>query len=232
MIGKIVGSTIGVIIRLILLIATPIKDIFEDIADLFNVFKVGFDSIPAPLQKIIKIVGIIAALIIAGPVGAVIALIAIFDDLFTYLRGGKSVIGSFFNKLKDGMKSIKDDWDYYYNKAKTVFEKLEAIVVKPFKKIKEWVDWLKNTFAKGKDFVINSVIKAKDFVNQSTTNSVPPSYTTSNNSSNSTSTANSNNTVKNENTFNVYGSGNANSTAKATANTLTGVTIRNLQGVY
>lgn len=228
-IGKIVGSTIGLLIRLLLLLAIPIEEIFNAFSDVFNLFKTGMDSMPEPLAKVIKIIGIIAALIIAGPLGAVIAVIAILDDLFTYFKGGKSVIGGFFKVFESGMGKIKDGWDYYYDKAKGTFEKLEDKAKKTWEKIKEYS---KSLWEKGKDFVVNAAVKVEGFTNKVGNNMLPTSYATTNSNTNSTSTANSNNQIANSNTFKIYGSKDATTTAKTTASVLTGLSQRNLQGVY
>lgn len=97
-IAKAIGSIIGIIVRVVLIIGEIIAFLWKITSPIVAIFKL-IDEIPGPMKKIIEIIGIIAALIIAGPIGAVIALIAVLDDLFTYFKGGKSVIGNFFNKI-------------------------------------------------------------------------------------------------------------------------------------
>ena len=181
------GSSIGIIVRLILTIAQAIGTVYEMFAKLSILFWKLFDSMPEPLQKALKIIVAIGLLIMAGPVGAVIALIAALDDLFTYLRGGKSVIGSFF----EGIFGDKKD----------------------------------------KNSIANVGNKVKDYNTNYKNNNVPSSYATTNNTSHNTTTANSNNQVSNTNNIKVYGSSDPKATGKATANVLTGISIRNLQGV-
>lgn len=104
-IAKVIGTAIGVVARILLTVAKVIGTIISVVSKVASIIGQLLSKIPAPLQKIMKIIALIGLLIMAGPVGAIIALIAALDDLFTYLRGGKSVMGSFF----DGLFGKKED---------------------------------------------------------------------------------------------------------------------------
>ncbi|WP_034438003.1 hypothetical protein [Clostridium ihumii] len=107
-IGKVLGSTIGIILRGILMIGQIVTPIFSIISKFIKFIINLIDKIPGPIKNIIKIIGLIAAAILAGPLGAIIGVIAVIDDLFTFLRGGESVIGNVFNKFKDkGLSAIE-----------------------------------------------------------------------------------------------------------------------------
>ncbi|WP_297428636.1 hypothetical protein [Clostridium sp.] len=98
-IGKIVGTVLGVILRILIILGEAIGGIITIISKIVGAVKGLFDMLPAPIKNIIKLIAAIGLIIMTGPVGAVIALIAVLDDLFTYLKGGKSLIGSFFDNL-------------------------------------------------------------------------------------------------------------------------------------
>lgn len=248
-IAKIIGSALGIILRLILTVGKVLSPIFSIISKILGIIISLIDKIPEPVKKILKIIGAIAALIVAGPLGAIMLVIAAIDDFLTFLSGGKSVIGSVFDffkekgstaieyvkgkfsnlkeKFKEGMAAIKDDWSRYWDKAKNTLDKLEEKAKKVWGNIKEWS---KGLWEKTKDFATNIGAKIEVF-NKNSNENFPPDYVNSNSVSNSTSMANSNNKITNTNTFNVYGS-----EAETTANTInrkiTGVAIRTVQGVY
>jgi hypothetical protein len=187
-IGKVVGSVLGVVLRLITTLGEAIGGVVTIISRVATDVKELLDMLPKPLKDIIKLVAAIGLIIMSGPVGAIIALIAALDDLFTYLKGGKSVIGSFFDGLfgKDDKKQTSN--------------------------------------------VANAANKVQQY-NKNNSSAVPRNYTTNNTSTQSSSKTNSDNTIHNDNKIYVYGSGDANSTAKAVQNKFTGLQIRNLQGV-
>jgi ElaB/YqjD/DUF883 family membrane-anchored ribosome-binding protein/Holliday junction resolvasome RuvABC DNA-binding subunit len=253
-IGKIIGTTLGIILRIILVIIQTLGYGIDIVGKLLNfIFKL-FDSIPEPAKKVLTIIALIAAAIAAGPIGMILLLIAVLDDLFTALRGGKSVIGGVFNFLtdkakstgenvikgfsnlkstfKNGMTNIKSDWDSYWNKAKGVLSALEDKAKNTWAKIKEWSKGLWDN-AKDKLANIGSSIssKVKDFsVNANVYHSLAPGYIAPNTTNNSNATTNHNTTNNNTNNFNVY-SNNPQAAANATVNRLTGINTRNMQGV-
>ena len=107
-IGKVIGSTIGIILRGILMIGQIVTPIFSILSKFIKFIINLIDKIPEPIKNIIKVIGLIAAAILTGPLGAIIGVIAVIDDLFTFLRGGESVIGNVFNKFKDkGLSAIE-----------------------------------------------------------------------------------------------------------------------------
>ncbi|MFV3013557.1 hypothetical protein ACLD43_17610 [Clostridium botulinum] len=250
-IAKVIGSAIGIILRILLLIFRVLEPIFSIVSKIVG-FVIGLiEKIPGPIKKILKLIGVIAILIMMGPVGAVIALIAVIDDLFTFLRGGKSIIGSVFGYFKDkgldAMRSIKNKfndlkeslkekikengWDEYYENAIKVFESIREKAKEVWGDIREWS---KGVWDKTKEFFTGSDVKEKvEVYNKDIKGSkaVAPNYTNSNSVANNTTTSNSNNKVSNTNTINVYGTD-----SKSTANTidkkLKGVNTRNLQGVF
>lgn len=105
-IGKVVGSVLGIVLRLITTLGEAIGGIVMIVSRVATDIKELLDMLPKPLKEIIKLIAAIGLIIMSGPVGAIIALIAALDDLFTYLKGGKSLIGSFFDGLfgKDDKK--------------------------------------------------------------------------------------------------------------------------------
>ncbi|EHN17020.1 hypothetical protein [Clostridium sporogenes] len=250
-IAKVIGSAIGIILRILLLIFRVLEPIFSIVSKIIG-FVIGLiDKIPGPIKKILKLIGVIVALLMAGPVGAIILIIALLDDLFTFLRGGKSVIGSVFGFFKekglDAMRSIKNKfgdlkeslkekikengWDEYYENAIKVFEGIREKAKEVWGDIKEWS---KGVWDKTKEFFTGSDVKSKvEVYNKDIKGSkaVAPNYTNSSNVSNNTTTANSNNKVNNTNTINVYGN-NPNANANAIGKKLTGINTRNLQGVF
>lgn len=250
-IAKVIGSAIGIILRILLLIFRVLEPIFSIISKIVG-FVIGLiEKIPGPIKKILKLIGVIVALLMAGPVGVILLIIALLDDLFTFLRGGKSVIGSVFGFFKekglDAMKSIKskfgdlkeslkekikeNGWDEYYDNAIKVFEGIREKAKEVWGDIKEWS---KGVWDKTKEFFIGSDVKEKvEVYNKDIKGSkaIAPNYTNSSSVANNTTTANSNNKVSNTNTINVYGN-NPNANANAIGKKLTGINTRNLQGVF
>lgn len=250
-IAKVIGSALGIVLRILLLIFRILEPIFSIVSEIVG-FVIGLvEKIPGPIKKILKLIGVIVALLMAGPVGAIILIIALLDDLFTALRGGKSVIGSVFGFFKekglDAMRSIKskfndlkeslkqkikeNGWDEYYNNAIKVFEGIREKAKEVWGDIKEWS---KGVWDKAKDFFTGSDVKSKvEVYNKDIKGSkaVAPNYTNSSSISNNATTSNSNNKVSNTNTINVYGS-DSKSTADTIGKKLSGINTRNLQGVF
>ncbi|KEI75875.1 hypothetical protein [Clostridium botulinum] len=253
-IAKIIGSAIGIILRILLLIFRVLEPIFSIISKIVG-FVIGLiEKIPEPIKKILKLIGIIAALIMAGPVGVILLIIALLDDLFTFLRGGKSVIGSVFGFFKekglDAMRSIKNKfgdlkeslkekikengWDEYYENAIKVFEGIREKAKEVWGDIKEWSKgvWDKTkeffTGSDGKDIKEKVEVYNKDIKGSK---AIAPNYTNNSSTANNNTTSNSNNKVSNTNTINVYGN-NPNANANAIGKKLSGINTRNLQGVF
>ncbi|NFC86249.1 hypothetical protein EXN13_00750 [Clostridium botulinum] len=253
-IAKVIGSAIGIILRILLLIFRVLEPIFSIISKIVG-FVIGLiEKIPGPIKKILKLIGIIAALIMAGPVGVILLIIALLDDLFTFLRGGKSVIGSVFGFFKekglDAMRSIKNKfgdlkeslkekikengWDEYYENAIKVFEGIREKAKEVWGDIKEWSKgvWDKTkeffTGSDGKDIKEKVEVYNKDIKGSK---AIAPNYTNNSSTANNNTTSNSNNKVSNTNTINVYGN-NPNANANAIGKKLSGINTRNLQGVF
>ncbi|KIS22014.1 hypothetical protein [Clostridium botulinum] len=253
-IAKVIGSAIGIILRILLLIFRVLEPIFSIISKIVG-FVIGLiEKIPGPIKKILKLIGVIAALIMAGPIGVILLIIALLDDLFTFLRGGKSVIGSVFGFFKekglDAMRSIKNKfgdlkeslkekikengWDEYYENAIKVFEGIREKAKEVWGDIKEWSKgvWDKTkeffTGSDGKDIKEKVEVYNKDIKGSK---AIAPNYTNNSSTANNNTTSNSNNKVSNTNTINVYGN-NPNANANAIGKKLSGINTRNLQGVF
>lgn len=191
-IGKFAGGIVGFLIRIISMIVQLAGLIIKLTSPIFQVISAigeigkAFDNLPGPIKTTLKLIGL-AIIAITAPI---LALVAALDDLFTYLKGGKSLIGDFFNFLFGG------------NGNKT-----------------------------NANSVANVGNKVQEY-NKNNSSSVPRNYT-NNNTSNNNTTSNSNNKVSQQNTFHVYGTGNANSAANTIASKVNqnGIFTRNLQGV-
>ncbi|EGT5649327.1 hypothetical protein [Clostridium botulinum] len=250
-IAKVIGSAIGIVLRILLLIFRVLEPIFSIVSKIVGFVIDLIEKIPGPIKKILKLIGVIAALIMAGPVGVILLIIALLDDLFTFLRGGKSVIGSVFGFFKekglDAMRSIKskfgdlkeslkekikeNGWDEYYENAIKVFEGIREKAKEVWGDIKEWS---KGVWDKTKEFFTGSDVKEKvEVYNKDIKGSkaIAPSYTNNSSTANNNTTSNSNNKVSNTNTINVYGN-NPNANANAIGKKLSGINTRNLQGVF
>lgn len=249
-IAKVIGTIIGVLLRIIMIIgkiAAVITKILIPITSIIKaISKLGdtFSKMPEPVKKAVKIIGGLIMLIL-NPILLVIGLI---DDIMTYFRGGKSVIGSFIDKIvnksetagkiiKGIMTTIKAiltgglsllPWDNYWKKAKETFENIKDKAKETWDKVKEWSE---GKLDKAKEFIQGAKEKVSGFNNNINNNSTA-SYVTTNKSTSNNTTSNSNNKVTNHNNINVYGSSDSKSTANAVSNNLTGISTRNLQGVF
>ncbi|MBS5330572.1 YtxH domain-containing protein [Limosilactobacillus oris] len=248
-IAKVIGTIIGVLLRIIMIIGkilgvlweltTPIRYIFKLIGKLGD----AFTNMPEPVKKAIKIISGILMLLLSP----ILLIIGLIDDIMTYFRGGKSVIGSFIEKItsksetagkiiKGIMTTIKAiltgglsllPWDNYWKKAKETFENIKDKAKETWDKVKEWSE---GKLDKAKDFIAGAKEKINGF-NSNINNNSTASYVTTNRSTSNNTTSNSNNKVTNHNNINVYGSSDSKSTANAVSNNLTGISTRNLQGV-
>lgn len=247
-IAKAIGTIVGILLRIIMIIGkivavilkigSPIIKIVQLIGKLFG----AMGKLPEPIKKMLK-----ALMLLLNPL---ILIIGLIDDIITYFKGGESVIGSFIDKVKGKSeaagKVIKGilktlsavltgglslvPWNKYWKEAKETFEKIKNKAKETYEKIKEWS---KGKLEDAKEFLTGAKEKMNGF-NNAVSNNTAASYVTSNksNTDNSVTTSNSNNKVVNNNNINVYGSGDAKSTAKSTADTLTGINTRNLQPVF
>ncbi|MCB2297799.1 hypothetical protein [Clostridium tagluense] len=170
-------------------------------------------------------------------------------------------IQGFYTNIKKGAGDIAAPFIAFGEKVQSIFEYIGEIIDDIKKKINSIVKPIANAVnaVKGTpDNVVNvvkgapgNILKAAQGIPgdifsalkgagdkisalaiQSKVNyAVPPVSSTKNTNSTSSSVANSNNKSSNTNTFNVYGTS-PTSTASAIGKTLTGINIRNLQGVY
>lgn len=249
-IAKVIGTIIGVLLRIIMIIGkilgilwkltTPIRYIFKLIEKLGDTFS----KMPEPVKKAIKIISAVLMTILSP----ILLIIGLIEDIMTYFRGGKSVVGTFIDKIasksetagkiiKRIITTIKAiltgglslvPWDRYWNRAKETFEKIKDKAKETWDKVKEWS---KGKLDKAKEFIQGAKGKVSGF-NNSTNNNLTASYVTTNRSTSNNTTSNSNNNVTNNNNINVYGSSDSKSTANAVSNNLTGISTRNLQGVF
>ncbi len=253
-IGKFVGTILGSILRILLLIFRVLEPIFSIVSKIIS-FIIGLiEKIPGPIKKILKLIIAITAVIMAGPVGAIVLLIALIDDFFTFLRGGKSIIGSVFGFFRekglDAMRSIKskfedlkeslkqkikeNGWDEYYNNALKCFEGIRKKAQEVWADIREWS---KGVWDKTKDFFKGEKgVEMKNSVQHYNKNiaskpNVPPSYATNNKVSNSTNTSNSNNKIANNVEIKVS-SNDPKGAANAIGSKIKGINTRNLQGAF
>ena len=248
-IAKVIGTIIGVLLRIIMIIGKILAIIWKLTAPIVYIFKLigklgnAFSKMPEPVKKAVKIITAVLMTILSP----ILLIIGLIDDIVTYFRGGKSVIGSFIDKIvnkstKAGkvisliVKTIKAiltgglsliTWDKYWKKAKETFEKIKNKAKETWDKVKEWSE---GKIEKVKDFANGLKEKVQSF-GESIVNNTAANYVTSNTNkiSNNTTTSNSHNTTSN--TINVYASRDAKGAVNAINNVLTGISTRNTQGV-
>lgn len=164
-IGKVIGPIVGLLIRIIAIILKIGAVLFKITSPVFHIIELigeigsAFDKLPDPAKKAMKIIGAII-LAIASPI---LAILALLDDLFTYFRGGKSLIGGTIDKISGkfgslvskisnfatGVKHIFSDLGDYIKKL--IDEKIEYIE-KKFPIIKNAIDFGKNVKGKWDQF--------------------------------------------------------------------------------
>lgn len=254
-IAEVIGTIMGFVLKLLInlgkligfiwKLTAPIRYIFSLLKKLGNSIKNAPEGVKVAVKAIIGILVLMFA--------PFLILIALVDDFFTFLRGGKSVIGDFFSgfkkfgsnaiskiheklstlkkSFKDGMSNLKQGWDEYWERASKRLDDIKEKAKGILKDIKEWGQGI---WDKGKDFASKMGKKVVEFVGgEDTGNSVanaPKSYVTNNSKKSSINTSNSNNKISNENTINVYGK-DANTTASAVDKRLKSISMRNQQGV-
>lgn len=182
-------------------------------------------NLPGIGKTIGSIIGVIVR--VALEIGKVIAvLFKLTSPIFAIIR--------LFDKLPDSVKKF----------GKVAIAIIMAIA-SPILLIIGLIDDLMTAFEGGKS-IIGSIFgigndkktlsnvgtKVQDYNNNPRINNVPSNYATNNTSNSSVSTtSNSNNKLSNQNTFNIYGGKDANSTGTVVANKVNGLNIRNMQGV-
>lgn len=238
-ISKVVGGIIGVLIKIISIILKIGAVLFKLTSPIFNIIELigkiqdKFESLPEPVKKVLKEI----ALLIIGLASPVLALLALLDDMMTYFKGGKSLTGTFIDKVGKAFDSTSEkikNLIAYFKKFKD--EIMNSSIVKGLEEFKNGIEEGINDIGKF-DFKgllgdLNSKING---VSASNMNNAVSNYTTSNirNMTNSsTTTQNSHNSIKNDNKFYVYGGNDANSTGKAVKNNVNGIILRNLQGGF
>lgn len=233
--AKIIGTILGSLFRLILDAIQTIGIVLKPIINTISFIIEIIGKIPAPLKAIIALVIALEIALSTGPLGILLLIIAALDDIFTYFRGGKSVIGSFFDKFKEGanaIKDIKNGWNSFWGGIENFIDRIREKVKKLIKEIKDiplikGINDIKNIPGDIKSKVEGFVGSVKKGVSSIGSYILPQSNTVNNKNSTSTQT-NHNNTTNN---FNIYGT-----TPTGTANAINskinnGIKIRNFQGV-
>jgi len=233
--AKIIGTILGVLFRLILDAIQTIGIVLKPIINTISLIIEVIGKIPAPIKAIIALVVALQIALATGPLGVLFLIIAALDDIYTYFRGGKSVIGGFFDKFKEGanaIKDIKDGWNGFWRGIENFVDRIRA-------KIKNLINDIKNIpLVKGineiKNIPDDIKSKIKGFAGSvkkgvsSVTSYILPRSSTTNNKNSTMNNTNHNNTTNN---FNIYGT-----TPTGTANAINskinnGIKTRNLQGV-
>lgn len=233
--AKIIGTILGSLFRLILDAIQTIGIVLKPIINTISFIIEIIGKIPAPLKAIIALVIALEIALSTGPLGILLLIIAALDDIFTYFRGGKSVIGSFFDKFKEGanaIKDIKNGWNSFWGGIENFIDRIREKVKKLIKEIKDiplikGINDIKNIPGDIKSKVEGFVGSVKKGVSSIGSYILPQSNTVNNKNSTSTQT-NHNNTTNN---FNIYGT-----TPTGTANAINskinnGIKTRNFQGV-
>lgn len=247
-VAKVIGAILGTILRLIMTVGEVIGFVIKPIINIISSISDNLGGIPKPLQNILKLIGLIGIALMTGPIGAIFLLIMALDDLFTYLRGGKSVIGSFFDKFAIGAKIIDG--------VKTKFKSIKGWMLTPIAEIKKgwdafwggilgFIDKVEDKFVKLEKAIKNSPIgkllakfvpdmseKTKSLAKNSKKNSGSSvaNYITPHNTNNKTSNSNTTKSASQTNNFYVTGGSNANTTASTIADKL-GLKSRTLGGI-
>ncbi|MFL0167652.1 hypothetical protein [Candidatus Clostridium helianthi] len=238
--GKVIGEIVGVLIKIVAIILKIGVALFKLASPIFGIIKLigqineEFDKLPEPTKKTIK--SIIAILVLLT--SPLLLILALLDDVMTYFKGGKSVTGTFLDKLGKGaayleekvrnliayLKELKKEImnSSFVKGVQGALGSIKAVFNDPSKN-----DNLKNALS-------NANANVNNFSNTNMNNKVS-NYTTSsirNESNSSTTTQNSHNSIKNDNKIYVYSGNDANVTAKTVNKNLNGITLRSLQGGY
>lgn len=157
-IAKVIGGVIGTIVRLFLVFGEALGVVGKLAGDVFNTIGYYLNTIPKPLKDIIAIITLINVAIAMGPLSILIALILVFDDLMTGIKGGKSVIFDVFGGFGKAVKGVETPFKNLGKAAKTVFDNIKKWVLNIFDKPKEALVYLGKLIADiGKK--INSVLQ-------------------------------------------------------------------------
>lgn len=247
--AKVIGSALGLTFRLFLTIVEAVSVAIYPIIELLKLVATGLSKLPAPIQNLIKLIILLGIAIKLGPLGIILLLLLALDDLFTYVKGGHSVIGDFFGQFTKGSKiidnlkekfkgikkwlldperEIKEGWDSFWQNIENFIDNIE----KKFKTLEKDIKGsaLGKTLSNIHNAIPNAKSKVEGFENsvkKGASSALSYILPTTNNKSSTTNNATHNNNQAN--TFNIYGT-NANSTATAVTNKL-GLQTRNLQGV-
>lgn len=118
----------------------------ETIGRLIEVIKELFDEMPDGAKKGVAAISGFLAILKTGPIGifiaAVLALLLLLDDFYTWQRGGKSAFGDSWAKLTEWTQSIETDKvddlkDSAYDLLETLWDLIDAV----FDLGKELGDW-------------------------------------------------------------------------------------------
>lgn len=183
-IAEAIGTTIGVFLKFLIILGKVLAFLWKlgsPIVAIVNWIKKinqSIDKLSDGTKKAGRI--ILAALIFAfSPLLLVVALI---EDLITFLQGGQSVTGDVLDWIKNKwdeiidkltdkfgifkkLLNIKDDakewWKSYYDSASQYFDELWKKAKTVLSDIKEWS---KGTFEKGKDWIGDKVDKGREWL--------------------------------------------------------------------
>lgn len=228
LLALVIFSPIAAIVGLILVfddLMTAVKGGKSVIGSVFDYFKGKVKSVEVPFVSLSKTAKTVFANIkkwvenvFDKPQKAISYIKKVIDDIGAKINSIIKPIAAEIKKIGDEIKAVE-------KAAKDV----KALPGKAVNAVKSVPGNILNAVEKAPANIWASL---KSLVGQSGINySVPSASSTKNTNTTSSSVANSNNKNSNTNTFNVYGT-NPTSTATAIGKTMTGINMRNNQGVY
>jgi len=118
--------------------------IIRGATNIFKAIKKIFDMIPGEVKIFMGILAALAAFIRAGPIGKLMMIFSVLmllvEDFFTYLDGGDSLLGGFWQWLIDIWNEL--------NKQGGVIEKMKKAFVTAMDAITKWIkkaiEWVKD----------------------------------------------------------------------------------------